>query len=302
MQEKLLAAEEALAAARAAEPTANDRAVRTIWCLEEVREALTFPVDTVNRSLFFDELLDKQGKVNRSHVIRFLLDHGRKMERTWGFMREMAEHFQEARPQPAPAKVLEQPEEQQPQPPQSGPPEPEEPAATLVPAFATPERPATTAEEGGPSEPAEEALKAPEATTPMSWSHGLPDLSMKTLMTWKSVLPAGTPLAMPTMAVRTDLTPTFVKRKVTTPAPRQDAPERTSRTGSATDLVRPLAQSPFPIQIPEAATPPTLGRVDQDIEMTQASPAEILPTGTAEAGSSPMRRSPRLSRWILVPR
>lgn len=211
-------------------------------------------------------------------------------------MREMAEHLEAAHPQPVAAKVLEQPQEQQPQPPQSGPPEPEEPTANLVPVFATPERPARAAAEGGPSEPTEEALKTPEATTPMSWSHGLPDLSMKILLTWKSVLSAGTPLAMPSLAVRPDLTPTSVRRKMTSPAPRQEAPELANRTGSATDLVLPPVRSPTPILLPEAATPPTLGPMDQDVEMTPASPAEVLPTGTAEAGSSPMRRSPRLSR------
>ena len=43
--------------------------------LADVRDALNFPVDTVNRSLLFTNFLEKDGKINRSQIIRFLMDH-----------------------------------------------------------------------------------------------------------------------------------------------------------------------------------------------------------------------------------
>ena len=43
--------------------------------LADVRDALNFPVDTVNRSLLFTNFLEKDGKINRAQIIRFLMDH-----------------------------------------------------------------------------------------------------------------------------------------------------------------------------------------------------------------------------------
>ena len=47
---------------------------------------MSFPVDTVNRSLLFTAFLEKEGKINRSQIIRFLMDHAQKMEHTWDNM------------------------------------------------------------------------------------------------------------------------------------------------------------------------------------------------------------------------
>ena len=51
--------------------------------LADVRDALNFPVDIVNRSLLFTNFLEKDGKINRAQIIRFLMDHAQKMEATW---------------------------------------------------------------------------------------------------------------------------------------------------------------------------------------------------------------------------
>ena len=47
---------------------------------------MDFPVDTVNRNLLFTTFLEKEGKLNRPQIIRFLMDHARNMEHTWDNM------------------------------------------------------------------------------------------------------------------------------------------------------------------------------------------------------------------------
>ena len=72
--------------------------------MTDVREALNFPVDTVNRSLLFTNFLEKDGKINRQQIIRFLMDHARKMETTWDKMQVLVSNVQpkdEQRPKPA---------------------------------------------------------------------------------------------------------------------------------------------------------------------------------------------------------
>ena len=54
---------------------AERRAEESAQALTEVREALNFPVDTVNRSLLFTNFLEKEGKIHRPQIIRFLMDH-----------------------------------------------------------------------------------------------------------------------------------------------------------------------------------------------------------------------------------
>ena len=73
---------EQLELARAKQPVVERKTNASAQALTEVRAALNFLVDTVNRSLLFTAFLEKEGKINRSQIIRFLMDHARKMEHT----------------------------------------------------------------------------------------------------------------------------------------------------------------------------------------------------------------------------
>ena len=68
---------------RKARELAEQRANESARALVEVRDALNFPVDTVNRSILFTAGLEKEDRMTRGQMIKFLLEHGRKMERTW---------------------------------------------------------------------------------------------------------------------------------------------------------------------------------------------------------------------------
>ena len=72
--------------ARQEHEVAERRAEESAQALTEVREALNFPVDTVNGSLLFTNFQEKNGKINRPQIICFLMDHAQKMETTWDKM------------------------------------------------------------------------------------------------------------------------------------------------------------------------------------------------------------------------
>ena len=94
---------EQLDLARAEQQTAERKADASAQALSEVQTALSFPVDTVNRSLLFTAFLEKEGKINRSQIIRFLMDHARKMEHTWDNMQVLVANISLASgPQPEP--------------------------------------------------------------------------------------------------------------------------------------------------------------------------------------------------------
>jgi hypothetical protein len=64
--------------------------------LTEVRTALSFPVDVINRSLLFTNFLEKEGMINRPQIIRFMQDHARNMERTWDNMQTLVSNMKPA--------------------------------------------------------------------------------------------------------------------------------------------------------------------------------------------------------------
>ena len=55
--------------ARAEQWAAKCRADASAQTLAQVRTALNFPVDTVNRRLLFINFLEKEGKINRPQII-----------------------------------------------------------------------------------------------------------------------------------------------------------------------------------------------------------------------------------------
>lgn len=65
---------------------AKDRTVASGRALVEVKDALTLPIDVVNRARLFDERLEREDKLNQRHIIGYLNNHTRKMEKTWGQM------------------------------------------------------------------------------------------------------------------------------------------------------------------------------------------------------------------------
>lgn len=69
-----------------AESHANDarnRVDASRRTLIEVKDALTLPVDVVNKARLFNERLEREDKVSRGYIIRYLNDEARKMEKTW---------------------------------------------------------------------------------------------------------------------------------------------------------------------------------------------------------------------------
>lgn len=62
-------------AAQQSEKSTIERANHSGWALAEVKNALNFPVDCVNRSLLFSARLERDEKLYKRQIIRFLLDH-----------------------------------------------------------------------------------------------------------------------------------------------------------------------------------------------------------------------------------
>ena len=69
------------------------RAEDSARALADVRDALNFPVDIVNRGLLFTNFLEKDGKINRAQIIRFLMDHAQRMESTWDKMQVLVSNM-----------------------------------------------------------------------------------------------------------------------------------------------------------------------------------------------------------------
>jgi len=93
------AAEKELGEALRLKTEAEERANASARALAEVKAALDFPVDTVNRSLLFTARLEKEGNLNRGQIIRFLQDHSRKMEKTWVLMQGLVAQLIPAGPE-----------------------------------------------------------------------------------------------------------------------------------------------------------------------------------------------------------
>lgn len=81
--------EKALVEARQAQKAGKERANASARALAKVVTALNFLVDSINQTLLFRGRLEKEDKVNRGQIIRFLLDQNWKMESTWEQMREL---------------------------------------------------------------------------------------------------------------------------------------------------------------------------------------------------------------------
>ena len=75
--------------AEQAKKEAEDRATESAKALAGVRQFLVHPIDVVNKARLFDAKLDKEEKLSRANVIRFLNDQARKMERTWEQMQTL---------------------------------------------------------------------------------------------------------------------------------------------------------------------------------------------------------------------
>ena len=109
---------------------------------------MSFPVDTVNRSLLFTAFLEKEGKINRSQIIRFLMDHARKMEHTWDNMQVLVVNISLA----------------------SGPqPEPKTPARRKSPdLFRTPEAGGPSETKTGPDASPDDMVSTPDFVSPLT--------------------------------------------------------------------------------------------------------------------------------------
>ena len=231
--------------------------------LVEVRTALAFPVDTVNRSLLYTEQLEKEEKLNRSQIIRFLHDHSRKMEVTWTKMQLLAGSLLHNTPEPAGTPMSEAPRK-------------------------VPER-------GGPSGTPPTALpepfdflSTPPAGSPMDW-HNIPLPSTETLATWRNVMPEGFSQESPPAFRLPGDTPPGPRRKTTPRASRRSNFEASGSGGGFQDLLR------------SAETPRQSAAVVTEVrpEVESGSQRRNPEPPPAEAGSSlapppsPRRESPR---------
>ena len=166
LRKQLEKAEAELGAAQTARTEAEAKADASARLLVEVRAALSFPVDTVNRSLLYTESLEKQEKLTRGQIIRFLLDHSRKMETTWKKMQELVQHLIPEAPRACGTQV------------------PEEP-------LLTPEKASTPS--GTPKATPGDFIDlagTPELISPFSWSK-TPHPSTGTIKMWQSMMPEG---------------------------------------------------------------------------------------------------------------
>ena len=93
LRSQLEKAETALEEAHRTTREAQERAKASRRALTEVCTALGFPVDIVNRAFLYTENLERDEKLNRAQIIRFLLNHNRKMEKTWGKMQELVNNM-----------------------------------------------------------------------------------------------------------------------------------------------------------------------------------------------------------------
>lgn len=61
---------------------AKDPAIISGKALKDVKEALCLLMDLVNKARLFYEHLGKEEKMSHGHIIHYLSDHARKMDRT----------------------------------------------------------------------------------------------------------------------------------------------------------------------------------------------------------------------------
>lgn len=211
LREQVRNTEGALLEARRQKEEAEERANASAKALGEVRNALEFPADTVNRSLLYTEELEKGERLNRGQIIRFLLDHGRKMEGTWEKMQQLVRNMSVAFPTSQGTQT---------------------PAAPTV----TPVRAEPSGTSPGGAEAASDLFGTPDFASPMNWTN-LPTLDSETLKNWKGISPEVN-----------QLTPLPFRIPDSTPRPRRRAtmsPPRMgvhSPTGSFRDLLETISQ------------------------------------------------------------
>ena len=239
---------------------AQEKANASGKAMEEVRTALSFPVDTVNRALLFTETLERDEKLNRGQIIRFLLDHGRKMEKTWSRMQELVRNM--FPPPPIAA----------------GPQSPDVPILT----------PATDAgtSQGTPAS-FNDLVGTPDFGTPNSWS-SLTLPNTEAFRKWQQAMPEGwPPVSPPTFRIPSE-SPSPDRQRGTPPDLRPSDME-ISPSVSLRDLPE---TSPTP---PEASTleaqgpEPPSGQKGKEPE----SPPGPSRRGKTVLAETPRRRSPR---------
>ena len=166
-------AEAALEEAHRTTREAQEKAAASGQALTEVRSALNFPVDTVNRALLYIENLERDENLNRAQIIRFLLNHSRKMEKTWDKMQELVNNMAPELPKPCEIQV------------------PEDPIAIPIKAktSGTPSGLSAGTSEVNPGGFVD-LIGTPDLVSPMSWS-AMSLSSAETLRKWQSVMPKG---------------------------------------------------------------------------------------------------------------
>ena len=261
------------AQAEEARRVAEEKAKASALALAEIRKVLDFPVDTIHRSLLFTERLETEGKLNRGQIIRFLNDHGRKMEKTWGQMRELVANL-----------APEGPEERSTQAPED--------LVTPVRVTTTPEpvapQQATPETSGGAVNPE----KTPATGSPMSWS-AFPTLSTGTLRQFQDGLPEGSAFRSPPAFRLPSISPSGSNRKTTSPLSRRLNPDLSSPPGSFRDMID--------SQIREAGKTPASPPVVPRSPSPEAAASPEAPETVREAGESSRRRSGRLKGIQISP-
>ena len=251
LREQVRHTEAALLEARRQKEEAEEKANASARALEQVRTALTFPVDTVNRSLLYTEELEKGERLNRSQIIRFLIDHGRKMEGTWEKMQVLVSNMSVAFP------------------PSQG--------------TQTPVTPTVTPDKATPSGLAPipgdvfDLVGTPDFSSPMNWTN-LPPLDTEVLKNWKGFSPEGmfqgTP---PVFRTPSSFSPPDRRRTFQRPSPPKLQREH-SPSGSFRDLLSHATQSAEKMDI--------AAKVQQEVLPTASSGSHgKVPETTPEEGT-----------------
>jgi hypothetical protein len=238
---------------------AQEKANASGLALAEVQTALSFPADTVNRALLFTENLERDEKLNRGQIIRFLLDHSKKMEKTWSRMQELIRNMFPPPPIAAGTQT------------------PEAPSATPV-------------SDAGTSQdtPASfnDMVGTPDFETQSSWSAlSLPN--SEALRKWQHAMPEGwSPVSPPTFRIPSE-SPSPDQRRRSLPDPRPTDME-ISPSVSLRDL--PEVTEPATASAAVASGPePSSSRKDKEPESTPEPSAR----GKKVVTATPRRRSPR---------
>ena len=214
LRDRLQKTEDALRTAHRSEEEAQAKANTSGRAMVEVCEALSFPVDTVNRALLFTENLERDEKLNRGQIIRFLMDHSRRMEKTWSCMQELVWNMFPPPPIAQGSQV------------------PEDSAATPGPVAGV----SQTTPVGF-----NDMVGTPDFVSPMSWSTmSLPN--SETLRKWQSAMQEGwSPMSPPSFRIPSKL-PSPDQRRRALPEARPTAIE-VSPSASLQDLPQPDTQT-----------------------------------------------------------